>query len=192
LRIFNCKPHQDHRLQKRDFGSKFTTKNRLAAGLCQNPLGSLQSSPSSLAGFRGWPWEGRGRVPGKGKKRGGARRGRRGMGPLNFNNVVAPLDGSPRHCYRLTYTAISTRLSFNRRQTTRKQHTQTRRFALVTVILTQSPSYSNLAALEMVKIKQAYRPTIYKGGLSSSSKVIVISRPVINNTYNYLAILFLC
>ena len=37
-------------------------------------------------------------------------------------------------------------------------------------------------------------PAYYLQGwlIQNSSKVIVISRPVINNTYNYLAILFLC
>jgi len=82
-----------------------STRRRLAAGLCPDPLGELTHSPDPLAAMRGptskgKEWEGRGRE-GKGSEWKGS-----GRGKASETKKFAPpgINFWLRHCYQLAVT----------------------------------------------------------------------------------------
>jgi len=104
-------------LSPKAFFSPKRTKYRLAAGLCPDPLGSLQRSPSPLAGLKGPTSKGRGRDSiggerkgreGERKGRGGRRKGREGKGGTWYPHMTClhDLDDAPGKSCRVTSCCV--------------------------------------------------------------------------------------
>jgi len=95
-----------------------TAQKRMVTGLCQDPLGSLQHSPDSLAGLRGKERDAKGgrRKEGQRKARGGGREGNEDAVPLLSDFLATPRNPHLSHYPSLFHCWPKTRMFYKSAQ----------------------------------------------------------------------------